>query len=218
MKPARRPSRDSGSPGNDAVRLLQMVERPQPTKANIACRPSRNGNTPAAAELRDAGPSATTRTSWPKHAWFRHNAKNQPQKTAQRLNNAFILHDMHGNVLEWCADLYAPDYYQYSPEADPPGAKEDMAGPSAAAMSGVSRSIVVPPCGSRPTPATGATCGAFASSAPTCKSPRSPPRRTSKQATCAATTASPAADNRSPSRTSKGASRSRLAQEVRRRC
>lgn len=35
--------------------------------------------------------------------------------------NAFGIYDLDGNVWEWCADYYRPDYYAQSPKANPQG-------------------------------------------------------------------------------------------------
>jgi formylglycine-generating enzyme required for sulfatase activity len=42
--------------------------------------------------------------------------------------NAFGLYDMHGNVWEWCSDIYDNDYYKVTPLVDPKGPQKAEGG------------------------------------------------------------------------------------------
>jgi formylglycine-generating enzyme required for sulfatase activity len=55
------------------------------------------------------------------YAWYAGNSDSKSHPVGQKRPNAFGLYDMHGNVGEWCWDVYEKTYYANSPGADPPG-------------------------------------------------------------------------------------------------
>jgi formylglycine-generating enzyme required for sulfatase activity len=55
------------------------------------------------------------------HAVFEENGQKRTHPVGSKKANGFGIHDLYGNVAEWCQDAYDPDYYETSPSADPTG-------------------------------------------------------------------------------------------------
>ena len=127
--------RSSMSSWNDAVAFCQWLSRKEgknyrlPTEAQweYACRAGTttrysNGDDPKqvvrVANIQDAGDREefphVQEIMMPKDGKFTVAVGGLPA-------NEFGLHDMHGNVWEWCSDWYGKDYYAKSPKDDPTG-------------------------------------------------------------------------------------------------
>jgi formylglycine-generating enzyme required for sulfatase activity len=49
------------------------------------------------------------------YGWFIDNSEEKSQKVGQKKPNPWGLYDMHGNVMEWTADQFVPDYFDRLP-------------------------------------------------------------------------------------------------------
>ena len=77
---------------------------PSEAQWEYACRAG--SSKPFAGKLKDMG-------------WYSENSREEFYPVGQKKPNAFGLYDMHGNVLEWCKDLYDEDFYKKSEAGGP---------------------------------------------------------------------------------------------------
>lgn len=56
-----------------------------------------------------------------RYAWYSDNSGDETHPVGKKKPNPWGLHDMHGNVWEWCSDWHANDVYTISERVDPVG-------------------------------------------------------------------------------------------------
>ncbi|MFB9681082.1 formylglycine-generating enzyme family protein [Streptosporangium vulgare] len=110
----------------DAVRFCNLLSRAagldpcysagtDPDGLDVVCEPGSGGyRLPSEAEWEyacRAGTSGVRYGELDEIAWHRGNSGGEVRDVATRAPNAWGLHDMIGNVWEWCWDVYDPEVY-----------------------------------------------------------------------------------------------------------
>ena len=111
---------------NDCAEFVQRL-RELWESANFDCRPKPNGNTRAERARPSPFYWGEVNEAWEAypHAWTNSRSFATTHAVGTKPPNPWGLHDMSGNVWEWCQDWYAP--YPDSDRVDPTGPKTGTA-------------------------------------------------------------------------------------------